>query len=122
MLDQIDPKRVAIIEKLEGIVGELAIKRYAEEGATLESLGYSAPAWFTNPKSEYREEVQPDGTIKKIRKGNLLPIREVVEWAYTKRGGAEFEPYAAEPSDGGCMRWGLCDMGWAAQGEMFKKT
>jgi 3'-phosphoadenosine 5'-phosphosulfate sulfotransferase (PAPS reductase)/FAD synthetase len=121
MLAQIDPKRVEIIEKLEAIVGEMAKKRYSEEGLTLESLGYSAPAWFTNPKSEYREEIQEDGTVKKIRKGNLLLIREVVDWAFTKHGGKEFEPYAPQPGDGGCMRWGLCDMGWASQGQLFRR-
>jgi len=121
MVAQIDPKRIEIIEMLEKMVEPMARARYAEKGETIESLGYTAPTWFQNPKSEFREEVQPDGSIKKIRSGRCAPISEVVEWAYTKRGGKEFEPYAPEPGDGGCMRWGLCDMGWAAQGEMFKK-
>jgi hypothetical protein len=24
----------------------------------------------------------------------------------------EYEPFAPDPSDGGCMRWGMCDMSW----------
>ncbi len=38
-------------------------------------------------------------------------IDEVIEWSKTNRHG-EHEPYAPTPSEGGCMRWGLCDMSW----------
>ena len=51
---------------------------------------------------------------KKERKhaGDCWPIDRVVRWAYTKHGGKVYEPFAATPEDGGCMRWGLCDLGW----------
>ena len=39
------------------------------------------------------------------------PIDKVMEWAKTSRGGRQFELFAADPRDAGCMRWGLCDTG-----------
>lgn len=46
--------------------------------------------------------------------GDCWPIDRVVRWSYTRHGGRIFEPFAATPEDGGCMRWGLCDLGWRA--------
>ncbi len=37
-----------------------------------------------------------------------IPIRKVVEWARTDRGGAQM--LMPLPDDSGCMRWGLCDL------------
>lgn len=39
------------------------------------------------------------------------PIKKVIEWSRTSHGGRQFELFAAEPRDAGCMRWGLCDTG-----------
>lgn len=40
-----------------------------------------------------------------------VPIDDVVAWAKTSRGGKQFELFASEARDEGCMRWGLCDTG-----------
>lgn len=119
MIAETDPHRIYVIERLEEVVKEMATKRYAERGETFESLGYTPPTWFQNPKSEYRDRVQKDGTVKRVHSGAQMPIREVVQWSYTKRGKNEVEPFAPQPGDNGCMRWGLCDMGWAQQGILF---
>ena len=52
--------------------------------------------------------------------GTPMPIKEVVAWAYTARGSTEIEPFAPDPSDGGCMRWGMCDMAWRGADESDK--
>jgi 3'-phosphoadenosine 5'-phosphosulfate sulfotransferase (PAPS reductase)/FAD synthetase len=38
-------------------------------------------------------------------------IDRVVEWSKTKRGGRQFEMFAPPQRDGGCVRWGMCDVG-----------
>jgi hypothetical protein len=40
--------------------------------------------------------------------GGMLHIREAVAWSRTARGGKQL-PLLAEPPQGGCMRWGLCE-------------
>lgn len=49
--------------------------------------------------------LRPDG-VKHIQ----APIRDVVEWAQTDKGGKQFRlPLVEDPPDIGCVRWGLCD-------------
>jgi len=44
-----------------------------------------------------------------FRRGNVAtPIDEVVAWSQTSTGGRQL-PMFAEPPDGGCFRWGLCE-------------
>lgn len=49
-------------------------------------------AWFQNP----------------LGRTGLIPIRDVVLWARTSRGGRQFELFAPEREEG-CVRWGLCE-------------
>ncbi len=44
----------------------------------------------------------------KTARSSLVPIREVVTWSKTERGGKVPKLYDP-PSDAGCVRWGLCD-------------
>lgn len=39
----------------------------------------------------------------------IWPIEKVAEWSRTAHGGRQFELFAADPQDAGCMRWGLCE-------------
>lgn len=125
-----DPGRVDLLERLEAVVAELAAKRYAERGETFESLGYHKPTWFQerNPKwvdagpcEECDGIATPDGWEgeceacggtgrRRKRDGTPMPIRNVIEWANTARGGRQYELFTAPPRDAGCVRWGMCDV------------
>lgn len=89
LLAELDPGQIDRIERLEKRVGDEAEARGAER-----------PSLFQNP---IRDEAG---------KRPCMPIREVVEWSKTKRGGKEVddEPWAATSAEEGCMRWGMCDM------------
>lgn len=83
LLSMIDPDRIDLIRTLEAELSERA----------------GAPrAWFH--------------AAEKMGRGNggPWPIDEAVAWSTTSRGGRQFEMFAADPSDAGCMRWGLCDI------------
>jgi len=41
--------------------------------------------------------------------GETWPIDKAVAWSRTARGGKQFELFAADSRDAGCMRWGLCE-------------
>ena len=63
------------------------------------------PTFFSDP---YR---RANKALGKVARGSL-PIRGVVEWSKTARGGKQYDmfpDYARE----GCMRWGMCDTGGA---------
>lgn len=59
---------------------------------------WAPPAWFQNPS--VRSPENP---------GSCWPIDKVVEWSRTSRGGRQVELFGPPESDGGCMRWGLCE-------------
>ena len=104
MLADLDPERIDQIEALESEVTEAARQRYAERGETFESLGLTpVVSWFQNP-------LLRGDKSKGIRAGNS-PIREVVEWSRTARGGKQAELFAPDYAAEGCMRWGMCDHG-----------
>lgn len=88
-----NPERIDFIRDLEAKVAEAPAQRYAEKGETFESLGYVRPAFFQD----------------KTGGGRPWPIDEAVAWSKTSRGGRQFELFAAEDRDAGCMRWGLCE-------------
>jgi 3'-phosphoadenosine 5'-phosphosulfate sulfotransferase (PAPS reductase)/FAD synthetase len=85
-----DPNRIVRLRVLEQQVAEKAHARAAENGETLKN----DPAWF---------QAKNGGT------GECWPIDTVVEWSRTARGGKQFELFAADSRDAGCMRWGLCE-------------
>lgn len=88
-----DPERIDRIERLEQEAEEAARARYAARGETFESLGYEPPRFFHQK-----------------RKG-MLPIRDVVEWSRTERGGKQLSLFEPDYGREGCMRWGMCDTG-----------
>lgn len=73
-----------------------------------ESKGVVAP---TAPEYKPRY-AHPIGTFFQGRGGaagvGFIPIDEVVAWSRTSKGGRQL-PLLAEPPEGGCMRWGLCE-------------
>jgi len=99
-----DDGRIAVLTRLEEVVGEMAEKRAQAKGTTLEARGHTRPAWFQNP-APVRDPV----TGK--RPGDCWPIAKVLEWAKTKYGGRQYELFLPPMRDRGCMRWGLCDTG-----------
>ena len=94
MLSQ-DEDRIRIIERLEHYVGLLAKARAESKGEELKI----APALFQAPNRN-KEGKRP-----------YTPIRRMVEWSKTKRGGKELDQQAALPGfNDGCLRWGMCDV------------
>ena len=89
-----EPERIDFIRDLEEKVAQRPSERYAAKGETFESLGFVRPAFFQE---------------KTGGSGRPWPIDEAVKWAKTARGGKQFELFAANESDAGCMRWGLCE-------------
>jgi len=83
-----DPDRIAVVERLEAIVGDLAEARAIAKGTTLEAKGHTRPTWF-----------------------QTWAIGDVIKWAKTKHGGRQYELFAPPSREFGCMAWGLCDMG-----------
>jgi 3'-phosphoadenosine 5'-phosphosulfate sulfotransferase (PAPS reductase)/FAD synthetase len=93
-----DPARIQAIRDLERDVQAAAAARYAREGETFESKGYTGPTFF-----------QASGRLRSEGKdGAMVPIDDVILWARTARGGRQFELFAPEREEG-CVRWGLCE-------------
>ena len=95
-----DPDRIEVLEWLEEAVGLLAAARLRAKGEEPST----PPAWFQAPLSIAHPE-----TGARFRP--CWPIGKVVEWARTRRGGRQFEMFAAPAREWGCMRWGVCDTG-----------
>lgn len=93
MVADTTPDRIDLMEQLEREVESAARARAAATGTTLEHDGLALRAWFQS---------RLGGT------GDCWPIREVVLWARTARGGRQFELFAPEREEG-CVRWGLCE-------------
>ena len=98
MIAEIDPGRIDRIRALESEVAEKARERAASRGEELAN----DPAFF---------RARNGGTVA------CWPIDRVVEWSRTARGGKQFEMFAADSRDTGCMRWGLCEVETAGGGE-----
>jgi 3'-phosphoadenosine 5'-phosphosulfate sulfotransferase (PAPS reductase)/FAD synthetase len=127
LIAETDPARIERLERLEGETGVAAKARYERDRAkwlaapdpepeepaagTEEHEDWSRkherwakkkrrlespfvmPTWFQSPMGGY----------------GMMPIRQVVEWSKTARGGRQFELFASTPGDAGCMRWGMCE-------------
>ena len=98
-----DPERIDLMQQLEEVVTEMVRERQAERG---EVSRFDHSGWFWNAQ----KSIDPD-TGKRV--GGAWPIRRVVEWAKTKRGGRQYEMFAPPAREWGCMRWGVCDTGAA---------
>lgn len=113
MVADLTPERIDTMRDLETEVTDLAAARYAKKGETFESLGYSHPSWFQDPRPKKQPCRDCGGKGCDVcahrgtrRYGGCMPIDKVVEWA---RGGDQRELFAAPYSEQGCMRWGLCE-------------
>ena len=84
-----DPERIVTIRAMEAEVGDAMQARADAKGTTLATR----PAWFAS----------------RLGRVGVDPIDKVVEWSRTSHGGRQFEMYAADPADAGCMRWGMCE-------------
>jgi len=89
-----DPSRIDRLRELERKVSEAAYARAEAKGQPLK-----------NPPSFFQAKTGAGGECWSIDK--------VVEWSRTSRGGRQFELFAAEPHEQGCVRWGLCETGAA---------
>ena len=97
----IDPERIQLIEELEAIV--LAQRIASRERRVLDT-DIKRPTFF--------QDRNPSKTADGSRNHATWPIKTAVEWSRTTNG-RQFEMFAADRSDEGCMRWGLCDTGKA---------
>jgi 3'-phosphoadenosine 5'-phosphosulfate sulfotransferase (PAPS reductase)/FAD synthetase len=86
-----DPERIDRIRSLEADVSAAQRARAAAKG---EPPPPNDAGWFQSPLG---------------RTGECWPIDEVAMWSRTARGGQQFELFAPDPSEEGCMRWGLCE-------------
>jgi 3'-phosphoadenosine 5'-phosphosulfate sulfotransferase (PAPS reductase)/FAD synthetase len=91
LIAQRDPERIAAIAELEEEL--TAVRRARNE---------DRPGRYATERASYFQG----------RRGGVLgvapPIRDVVTWARTARGGRQLPLFEAGPR-GGCLRWGLCD-------------
>lgn len=92
MVADISPERIDRMRELERLVTIGQKERFAAKGETLAN----DPGWF---------QAKTGGG------GKCWPIDEVVKWSRTGHGGKQYELFAADAKDQGCMRWGLCDTG-----------
>lgn len=130
-----DP-RVAVMEELERVVGDLAEQRSAAKGMTLAERGYHRPTWFQSRDDDRKTIPCPDcrpalldddgcfalgpdltpacetcnGTGKVTTKGSPAvnwPIAKAIDWA-TDDDIPDTQELLFGGSEG-CMRWGLCE-------------
>lgn len=88
LISEIAPERIDRVEELEAFT-ENAIREkvLAREGC---EPRHAIPKWF-------------------YVNGIPAPIRNVVEWAKTARGGKQYDMFP-DYETAGCMRWGMCDV------------
>lgn len=99
------PERIELLADLEEAVTMLAERRHEARGDTDRPMGWT-PTWFQNP----RPLKDP---ITGKREGEGWPIRKVIAWARTQRGGSmdQLELFTDPVGHQGCVRWGMCDTG-----------
>jgi len=92
LLAEMDPARIAEIAALETELDAGQAIRAAAKGVPVKRR----PTFFSRP--EFADGV------------GHTPIARAVEWSRTAHGGNQFELFH-DPSNAGCMRWGMCDTG-----------
>ena len=95
------PERFDLLHDLELTITQLAKNKAKQKGKNHNDV---FRGWFMN------REDKPD-LITGKRSGHPTPIRDVIKWAKTKRGGKQYELFMPPSRERGCMRWGLCDTG-----------
>lgn len=119
-LRMLDEARIAIVERLEAMIGLLSTERHEARGEVLTR----PPAFFQGNRRDSVdmgpcptclgaggacEDCEGSGRHLQIP---CIPIRKMVAWARTTRGGKELDRQASLPGlNDGCMRWGMCDLG-----------
>lgn len=96
-----DPERIDVISELERTITEIAHANALKRGDPDPSG--KLRTWFTSPARHDPETGK--------RTSVPWPIRRVIEWAKTTRGGRQFEMFTPPAQEWGCMRWGVCDTG-----------
>lgn len=121
MLAVRDPARIDELEELETLVSDIGLARWERDRAAWLANPPSEPAgntaahdlWSKKKKRLLDQPFNPPGFFQRSLPGdddqNCLPIRTVVDWSMTSRGGNQFDLFAGSPRDDGCVRWGLCD-------------
>lgn len=89
-----DPERIDLIELLEDEITDAADARSAARGVT----NVHRRAWFAGR-----------GPKKSGGAQAMMPIRDVVEWVRTDKGGRQFTLFDVSDPDEGCVRWGMCE-------------
>jgi 3'-phosphoadenosine 5'-phosphosulfate sulfotransferase (PAPS reductase)/FAD synthetase len=87
------PARIAEIRALEA---ETTVMRAERNEAK--------PGRYSNTQGSYFQ-----ATPGRTNKSGYAPIDEVVAWSRTSRGGRQL-PLLAPPPEGGCFRWGMCEV------------
>ncbi|MDP6940211.1 MAG: phosphoadenosine phosphosulfate reductase family protein [Planctomycetota bacterium] len=94
------PQRIEFLSRMEERIAELQFARREAAGKPR----MSAAAWFQNK----RPRMDPE-TGK--RDGSCMPIKTVVGWSRTSRGGRQVELFTDTDGHQGCVRWGMCETG-----------
>ena len=99
-----DEPRIAVMERLEEMVGVLATERHERKEA---AAGKPVPSAFRIPA--FFQGNRPNA----LGKFECVPIRKHVAWALTERGGKALDESHRQQSllgmDDGCLRWGMCE-------------
>jgi 3'-phosphoadenosine 5'-phosphosulfate sulfotransferase (PAPS reductase)/FAD synthetase len=114
-----DPSRIQEIEELESTISEVGIQRWQRDrdawlAAPPAEPEKDTPAWTRwehKRKRLIENEFKPMSFFHRStgEEDGWSPIRDVVQWSMTSRGGGQFELFAGSPRDDGCVRWGLCE-------------
>ena len=92
LISEIDPARIDRIERLEDDISSAASDRLKSD----QRRGFFQSKIPT---------VSMDGSSV----SPAWPIRKVVEWSTTARGGRQFQLFGEDYASDGCMRWGMCE-------------
>lgn len=87
-----DQARIDRIEAMEAEITALRAERNAE---TPGRYAHARATFFRTREARGHED-------------GAAPIRDVVAWSRTSRGGRQL-PLLQPPPEGGCMRWGMCE-------------
>lgn len=121
LLAETDPERVTEIAELEAQVGILARQRFDRDKAAwlanpppMPLTGKKLERWQKKQARLFERDWNPpfffqDSAPDKEGRYPTRPIRYVIDWAMTKRGGRQYEMFAGHSRDAGCMRWGMCE-------------
>jgi len=88
LIGEIDPERINFLRDLESEVTEIVREKKGAE--------------FNGKPVTMFKRATRDGYTS-------FPIDKVIEWSQTSRGGKQFQLFAPDGAQEGCMRWGMCE-------------